>query len=647
MSDPDLGLCCFVSQICPGISGVLKDRYSDFIVNEIDKSGFVVHLTDVSIPQELKAVKISSEIPPPELIPQLMSRFFDSVQLDPTSQIRLSEFVTAAVEGTDSAISTILESCADKAIRAQIHRSIREHLPFLDSDTCEGGRVRIFLRSKKFTATPGAQSNAPPTEPKERTRGKRHQSGDTEKRARPRTDDSSFDARSAPWPEGRGRFLRCVLYKENRDTISAIQMISRLLKFPRNQIGFAGTKDRRACTAQHITLHKCPVEKATRVNGAFHELKLGNFTYVDSPLRLGDLKGNRFTLVLRHFHVDNEQNLAAALTSLAECGFINYYGHQRFGTGTVRSHAIGSELVRGRWTEAAELILGGAPASAPSEPPALREAKIKFFGEDGDPAELMKFYPSHCYAERALLEGLHKSGRKNYRNALFNIPRSLRNIYLHAYQSYFWNLFASERIRAGGPLAVMPGDLVLLSQAPDAEGDAMMDPDVPDLEGDDEDESKDQGAPAVEGKVVHCVTPEDVAAGRFTIFDVVIPIPGSRIIYPANPVGEFMRDLLAREGADVAIRDGPFSTLLVGDYRKLIVRPSEMEWSIQDYHNDTENISVTDLAKLHHPHPEALPPPSTSTLPKKRALRIAFSLPSSSYATMCLREILRSSTPDV
>jgi tRNA pseudouridine13 synthase len=74
-------------------------------------------------------------------------------------------------------------------------------------------------------------------------------------------------------------------------------------------------------------------------------IRLGNFSYVDKPLKLGDLSGNRFTITIRNIS-GSDAVVASAMASLQQYGFINYFGVQRFGTSSVPTHSIGKALLQ-------------------------------------------------------------------------------------------------------------------------------------------------------------------------------------------------------------------------------------------------------------------------------------------------------------
>jgi tRNA(Glu) U13 pseudouridine synthase TruD len=46
-----------------------------------------------------------------------------------------------------------------------------------------------------------------------------------------------------------------------------------------------------------------------------------------------------------------------SLRHLKENGFINYYGMQRFGTGSISTHTVGQHILKADWKEAINLIL--------------------------------------------------------------------------------------------------------------------------------------------------------------------------------------------------------------------------------------------------------------------------------------------------
>jgi hypothetical protein len=169
------------------------------------------------------------------------------------------------------------------------------------------------------------------------------------------------DGRVQTWPRDRPDYLRFTLYKENLGTMEALQLLSTQLRLNLKLFGFAGTKDKRAITTQYVTAFKVPAEKFRHLTqagmGAHCLAKAGDFAYVPKPLRLGDLNGNEFKLVIRNVTGIEEQELQGLLTDIAKRGFINYYGMQRFGSNAVPTHAIGRALLRKDYCEALSLVL--------------------------------------------------------------------------------------------------------------------------------------------------------------------------------------------------------------------------------------------------------------------------------------------------
>ncbi|CAI7875401.1 unnamed protein product [Closterium sp. NIES-53] len=53
-TEESVGICCYANDL-PGIHGVLKQRFADFIVNEVAPDGTVVHLTHLHVPPALLA----------------------------------------------------------------------------------------------------------------------------------------------------------------------------------------------------------------------------------------------------------------------------------------------------------------------------------------------------------------------------------------------------------------------------------------------------------------------------------------------------------------------------------------------------------------------------------------------------------------
>ena len=86
------------------------------------------------------------------------------------------------------------------------------------------------------------------------------------------------------------KFVRFTLFKENRDTMGGISELSRYTSLAPKKFSYAGTKDRRACTAQHVTVNRADSRYLLQVNRKIHfGLVLGNFVYCQVRVGKKDL----------------------------------------------------------------------------------------------------------------------------------------------------------------------------------------------------------------------------------------------------------------------------------------------------------------------------------------------------------------------
>ncbi len=110
--------------------------------------------------------------------------------------------------------------------------------------------------------------------------------------------------------------------------MDAINVVSGNLGLKTGGFVFSGTKDKRGMTTQRVSVQKVNAQRLLSLNSKLKCIKIGNCQYKKNSLKMGDNWGNQFRLVLRKLNVDEKESVKVALESLAEKGFINYYGMQ-------------------------------------------------------------------------------------------------------------------------------------------------------------------------------------------------------------------------------------------------------------------------------------------------------------------------------
>lgn len=220
--------------------------------------------------------------------------------------------------------------------------------------------------------------------------------------------------------------------------------LARELGVAPHAIRWAGTKDRRA-VAERILSYRGPPP----TTGA---ISIPRFTVLDcyrsrDELVLGHHYGNRFDIRLHELPSREEEVLRQAATIRSELaaghGFPNFFGVQRFGEVRPITHLVGHALVEGDVAQAIEIYLCAAP---PGEVP-LGAAAREAYSAHHDAARALREFPVALGFERQLLDHLARGHTPE--RAFRALGRPLRTLFVHAYQSHLFNRYLSARRAAG------------------------------------------------------------------------------------------------------------------------------------------------------------------------------------------------------
>ncbi|MFW9846759.1 MAG: tRNA pseudouridine(13) synthase TruD [Candidatus Thorarchaeota archaeon] len=253
----------------------------------------------------------------------------------------------------------------------------------------------------------------------------------------------------------KSRFIRFVVQKMGLSTLDAATIIAAELHLPQHLVTYAGLKDKRAVTVQMMSIPSRAAERLNKAN--LSRIQLSNFEYVRTPVQVGDLWGNRFTIRLS----DVETNCESALNSVEELTnrpLLNYFGVQRFGVTRPFTHLVGKALVKGDFEDAVRVMLS---VTSEYESDEITEAREQL-GDDLTPTEdIIDAFPKDLRYERDLLRFLMKRPGE-FESAVSKIPSRVISIFVHAYQSYLFNHLISRRKSENLPIDVpLPGDFLI------------------------------------------------------------------------------------------------------------------------------------------------------------------------------------------
>nr|XP_002738360.2 PREDICTED: pseudouridylate synthase 7 homolog-like protein-like [Saccoglossus kowalevskii] len=409
-----------------------------------------------------------------------------------------------------------------------------------------------------------------------------------------------------------------VLEKRDLETLDAIQQIADATGCQPSDISYAGMKDKKAITTQAMVIRGVLPHKLQEINDSLPNIRVGTIKRCCAPLKLGQLGGNHFEILIRDATSESyrlEDVVSTAMEHIQEHGFVNYYGTQRFGSNDspVTADRVGLALLKGNMKEAINLIL--MPGDGKDT---VNEAK-RHWRNTNNAKETLSMMPRYKIRECMLLKALHRHGQDNdgCTKALLMIPYYMRVLYVHSYCSLVWNKLASYRIQQYG-VDVVVGDLVEVTEG-----------------------NKTQ---------VKIVEPEDIHKSRYSISDVVLPLPGNTVTMPTNSVSHMYSQLLSSDELEQHnFRISSLKMNIHGDYRKLIAWPRNTQYKLltrkskvyEESCKETKAVFISQDACSSAQSVNKEVQTSSDDEQSDCNVEVSFDLLPSSYATVCLREIMK------
>ena len=176
-----------------------------------------------------------------------------------------------------------------------------------------------------------------------------------------------------------GKYCVYKLTKKNYATERALTHLASFLGLQRKQISIAGTKDKHAITTQYVTIKGPKIEKSIDLT----DIDLEFVGYRDEPLGLGDLAGNKFTIIVRGLDA-GVNNIPASFYSP------NYFDEQRFSTHNV---VYGLFLLKKQYKELVDAIISNEDDYARSVKQYLEDKPTDYVGAIRTmPASILKMF---------------------------------------------------------------------------------------------------------------------------------------------------------------------------------------------------------------------------------------------------------------
>ena len=226
--------------------------------------------------------------------------------------------------------------------------------------------------------------------------------------------------------KGEGEHLYLQVEKTNLSHEAMVAALMRQFNVPRQAIGTAGRKDKKAITRQWVSVH---LHKDPSTLEPHHEcIAFLEATRHANKLRLGHLRGNRFFIRIREIELKDLSQVRDLLASMVASGLPNYFDQQRFGVRGI-NHLLGRSLIAKDSTQLVRLLTE---------------------------SEDIEQWPIHS-PERLAANWLEQG--KSAGQIAARLGRQTRQFWISALQSAVFNRVLERRVRENSLVSLSEGDL--------------------------------------------------------------------------------------------------------------------------------------------------------------------------------------------
>ena len=223
------------------------------------------------------------------------------------------------------------------------------------------------------------------------------------------------------------------LEKKGMETFSLLAYLSKKNNIPLRDFRIAGLKDRHAITNQKFTIpSKYSINTLIEPN-----FKITFLGYSNEPMKLGNLKANRFEIVVRAVKKGSLEGIKIKANALKEFGVPNYFDSQRFGS-VINNKFVLKHILKKDYESALKIYL---TEFSKHESRKFKDEKRLIAEKWGN----LKNFKARNGSIRKIIWAYNKAG--SWLEAYKQIPANVREIMVSAYQSYLWNECIKEALK--------------------------------------------------------------------------------------------------------------------------------------------------------------------------------------------------------